>query len=43
MKKEINALTASIESKIQKIGELAVSIVQTKNDLEDTEQALLAD
>ena len=32
-KKEIHAFTASLESKAQRIGELAVSIVQKKNDL----------
>merc|ERR1719145_414336 len=42
-KKEIDALTASIETKTQRIGELAVSIVQMQNDLTDTEEALLAD
>merc|ERR1712048_376920 len=42
-KKEVNALTASIETKTQRIGELAVAIVQMKDDLSDTEAALLAD
>jgi len=32
-KKEIDALTASIETKMQRICELAISIVQMKNDL----------
>jgi len=41
--KEANALQASIESKIKKIGDLAVSIVQMKNDLSETEAALLED
>ena len=31
--------TASIESKMQRIDELAVSIVHMKNDLPDTEEA----
>ena len=31
-KKEIDAISASIESKAQRIGELAVSIVQMKTD-----------
>jgi len=41
--KEVNALTASIESKTTRIGELGVAIVQMKNDLTDTEQAIIAD
>merc|ERR1719181_1977836 len=41
--KEINALTKAIEAKTLKIGELGVSIVQMKNDLSDTEAALIAD
>merc|ERR1719157_504714 len=41
--KEINALTAAIESKMTRSGELAVKIVQMKNDLGDTEEALIAD
>ena len=42
-KKDIDALTASLESKTQRIGELTVALVQLKNDLTDTEEALLAD
>jgi len=42
-KKEVVALTASIESKMTKLGELGVSIQQMKNDIEDTQEALLAD
>merc|ERR1719230_2039771 len=42
-KKEISALTASVEEKTVQSGELAVSIVNMKNDLSDTESALLAD
>jgi len=42
-KKEIDALTKSIEAKTVKIGELSVSIVQMKNDLTDTEAALIED
>ena len=42
-RKEIDALTASIETETQRIGELAVSIVQMKNNLTDTEEALLTD
>merc|ERR1711972_1295095 len=41
--KESSALQASIEAKIKKIGDLAVSIVQMKNDLSETENALLED
>jgi len=41
--KEINALTASIESKTVRVGELSVEIVQMKNDLSDTQEALLED
>jgi len=41
--KEVNALTASIEAKTTRVGELGVAIVQMKNDLTDTEQAILAD
>merc|ERR1719277_872094 len=42
-KKEVDALGASIESKSKSIGELGVSIVQMKEDLTDTQAALLAD
>lgn len=41
--KEVNALSKSIETKLQQIGELSVSIAQMKNELTDTEEALLAD
>merc|ERR1712224_802417 len=41
--KEVDALTASIEEKTQRIGELGVSIVQMKNDLSDTEASLIED
>jgi len=41
--KEINALSAAIESKMSRSGELAVEIVQMKNDLGDTEEALIED
>jgi septal ring factor EnvC (AmiA/AmiB activator) len=41
--KEINALTKAIETKMSRAGELAVKIAQMKNDLDDTEQALLED
>jgi len=41
--KEINALTKAIESKMTRSGELSVEIVQMKNDLGDTEEALIED
>jgi septal ring factor EnvC (AmiA/AmiB activator) len=41
--KEINALTKALESKMSRSGELAVKIVQMKNDLGDTEEALIED
>jgi len=41
--KEIDALTASIEDKTSKIGELGVQIVQMKEDLSDSEESLLDD
>jgi len=41
--KEVEALIAAIESKTKKIGELAVEIVELKDDLSDTEAALLED
>jgi len=41
--KEVEALTVSIETKMTKVGELAVSISQMKNELTDTEEALIAD
>jgi len=42
-KKEIDALTKAIETKLKRIGELGVEIVQMKNDLGDTGEALLED
>jgi len=41
--KEVAALSASIEAKLERVAELGVSIAQMKNDLGDTEEALLAD
>eukprot|EP00929_Paragymnodinium_shiwhaense_P080330 TRINITY_DN4187_c0_g1_i1.p2 TRINITY_DN4187_c0_g1~~TRINITY_DN4187_c0_g1_i1.p2 ORF type:complete len:726 (+),score=323.18 TRINITY_DN4187_c0_g1_i1:64-2241(+) len=41
--KEVNALTKAIEDKTIRTGETAVNIVQMKNDLSDTEAALLED
>jgi len=42
-KKEVDALIASIEGKMQRIGELGVSIAGMKNDLTATEEAIIAD
>merc|ERR1719287_296992 len=42
-KAEVAALSASIEAKLQQIADLAVSIAQMKNELGDTEEALIAD
>merc|ERR1719252_361325 len=41
--KEINALTHAIETKMTRSGELSVEIVQMKNDLGDTQEALIED
>jgi hypothetical protein len=41
--KEIAAATRAIEKKTQRSGELAVKIVEGKNDLEDTKEALSED
>merc|ERR1719413_33441 len=41
--KQVGTLSASIETKTTKIGELQVEIVNMKNDLSDTESALLQD
>merc|ERR1719353_1272723 len=41
--KQVEALTAAIEKKSVMIGELQVSIVTMKNDLTETEAALIAD
>merc|ERR1719362_1777808 len=42
-KAEVEALTASVESKVKRIGELGVEIVEMKEDLTDTEAAYMAD
>eukprot|EP00928_Gymnodinium_smaydae_P093694 TRINITY_DN779_c0_g2_i1.p1 TRINITY_DN779_c0_g2~~TRINITY_DN779_c0_g2_i1.p1 ORF type:complete len:709 (-),score=279.62 TRINITY_DN779_c0_g2_i1:98-2224(-) len=42
-KKEIAALTSSIEEKTVRVGELAVKNAEVKNDLEDTQEALAED
>merc|ERR1712072_150934 len=41
--KVVNALTKLIEEKMTRVGELAVEIVQMKNDLGDTAEALAED
>jgi septal ring factor EnvC (AmiA/AmiB activator) len=41
--KEVIALSAAIEAKLKLVGELSVSLAQMKNELTDTEEALLAD
>jgi len=41
--KEIQALTKAIEVKSKRVGELAVEIVMMKNDLDDTQAALIED
>merc|ERR1719217_883235 len=40
---EVNALTKSIEEKMVRLGKLQVSIVEMKEDLDDTGKALLED
>jgi len=42
-KKEVLALTKAIETKLDRVGRLGVSIAQMKNDMGDTEAALVAD
>merc|ERR1719198_2121983 len=42
-KKEVEALTAAIETKMKRVGELGVEIVQMKNDLTDSEAQLIED
>merc|ERR550514_260379 len=41
--KEINALTKEIETKIAQVGELGVSLVTQKEDLDDTSKSLAED
>jgi len=41
--KEVEALSKAIEEKLVRVGELGVEIVQMKNDLTDTEEALVED
>merc|ERR1719490_553098 len=42
-KKEVAALTKEIETKLTRIGDLGVEIAEMKNDLGDTQEALIAD
>merc|ERR1719217_227874 len=42
-KKEIEAHSAAIERKLKEVGELGVSIVTMKNELTDSEEALIED
>merc|ERR1719490_314654 len=42
-KKEVNALTKEIETKLTRVGDLGVEIAEMKNDLGDTQEALIAD
>merc|ERR1711920_1138499 len=42
-KKEIEALTGTVEAKTKQIGELGVSIVRMKDDLEETQATLAED
>merc|ERR1719493_648862 len=42
-KKELEALTKEIETKLERVGALGVEIAQMKNDLGDTQEALIAD
>merc|ERR1719217_1744521 len=42
-KAEVDSLTAAIEEKMTRVGELGVEIATMKNDLEDTEESLAED
>merc|ERR1711935_959547 len=42
-KKEVSALTKSIETKMARVGELGVEIATLKNDAEDTAESLEED
>merc|ERR1712032_1600507 len=42
-KEEVEALTASIESKLKEIGEVGIEVVEMKEDVDDTANALAAD
>merc|ERR1719482_2018559 len=41
--KEIKANTKAIETKLARVGEVAVDLAQMKNDLEDTQEGLAED
>jgi len=41
-KKEVTALSKDVETKLQRIGSLGMTIMQMKNDLGDTEESLVA-
>merc|ERR1712083_951377 len=41
--KEVNALTASIEKKLEKVGDLSVAIAEARNELGDAAEAIIAD
>merc|ERR1719421_178613 len=41
--KEINALTAAVEAKLTRLGEVGVEIVNMKEDLDDTQKSLAED
>merc|ERR1712222_19237 len=42
-KKEVDALSKDIETKLPRIGSLGIAIMQMKNELGDTGESLLAD
>jgi chromosome segregation ATPase len=42
-KEEVDALTASIEQKLKEIGEVGIEVVEMKEDVDDTANALAAD
>merc|ERR1719189_2256427 len=42
-KEEVDALTATIESKLKAVGEVGIEIVEMKEDLDDTAKGLAAD
>jgi len=42
-KKEIESLTVAIETKSKRVGDLGVEIAMMKNDLDDTQEALMED
>merc|ERR1719161_2957156 len=41
--KEVDALTKAIEEKIKRLGEVAIEIVNLKEEIEDTSESLLED